>query len=345
MINSDANDSMNSIISDSKRDIKWMLDLDCFILKIIGIPSTKLIWVIASQEKVFLIDGDKAKVIKKFEHIAEIIFSAVIQPENSDLILCKSNGVFLLTVDGKMLCIVEEDNWFEHLSISSDDKYLMVSKGKTLYSFEKKNGIYKLLLKDSSFKSTISDVIFNCDSFLISNYGGVREYNISNLKDYTLFEWKTSLLNLSWSPNKKYIAVGTQENAIHFWPYPLQKEEDFQMGGYSSKVNKTLWSDDSKQFVVNGQDDVHIWDFSDGPPYGKSPRILGCGYGKIVDIIYDSNLLAAVSEEGLIFYFLPSRSDQFINIQAIDAEITCLGLASEGKKFFVGSKSGELYCF
>ena len=82
MINSDANDSMNSIISDSNRDIKWMLDLDCFILKIIGIPSTKLIWVIASQEKVFLIDGDKAKVIKKFEHIAEIIFSAVIQPEN-----------------------------------------------------------------------------------------------------------------------------------------------------------------------------------------------------------------------------------------------------------------------
>ena len=345
MIDSNVDEALKKIIKDSKGDIKWILNLDCFILKVIAIPSSKLIWVVGSEENIFLVDGDAAMVIKKFENVGDIIFSAVIHPKNSDLILCTSRGVSSLTTEGGVVSLIEEDNWFEQIAINSDGKFVLVSKGKTLYTFEEKKGKYELIAKDDSFTSTISHVIFNIDSFLISNYGGVREYPVSNLEDYTLFEWKTSLLNISWSPDKKYIAAGTQENAIHFWPYPLEKEQDFQMGGYPSKVDTILWSNDSKQFIVNGAEDVHIWDFSDGPPFGKSPKILGCGYGKIIDIIYDSNLLVAVSEEGVIFYFLPNQSEQFVNIKAIDSEITSLSLSSDERNFYVGSKSGELYCF
>lgn len=345
MMDSNADKVVNQLIDDSKASLKWSLNLDCFLLKIIAIPSSKLIWVVGSEEKVFLVDGEMATVLKRFDAIAEIIFSAVIHPKTSDLILSTSSGIRLLTVDGEIINLVDEEDWFEHVAISSDGKFILASKGKTLYSLEKKETSYELIGKDSSFTSTISDVIFSVDSFLISNYGGIREYSVSKLKDYTLFEWKTSLLNISRSPNKKYIAAGTQENAIHFWPYPLKKEEDFQMGGYHSKVDTILWSEDSKKFFVNGLEDVHIWDFSDGPPYGKSPQILGCGYGKIIDFIYNGNLLVAVSKEGFIFYFSPNHSDQFVNIQAIDDEITCLSFAGIGRNVYVGSKLGDLYCF
>ena len=345
MIDSNIDDAVKQLVNDSKESLNWSLNLDCFILKIIAIPSSKLIWVVGSEEKVFLVDGEMATVLKKFEDIAEIIFSAVIHPKNSDLILCSSSGIRLLTVEGEIIKLVDEEDWFEHIAISSDGRFILASKGKTLYSLEQKNSSYELIEKDASFTSTISDVIFNVDSFLISNYGGVREYAVSNLKDYTLFEWKTSLLNISRSPNKKYIAAGTQENAIHFWPYPLKKDDDFQMGGYHSKVDTILWSEDSKKFFVNGLEDLHIWDFSDGPPFGKSPQIFGCGYGKIIDFIYNGYLLVAASQEGVIFYFSPDHSDQFVNIQAIDAEVTCLSFAGTGRNVYVGSKSGVLYCF
>lgn len=345
MINSKVDIAVKQLVDDSKGNLKWRLNLDCFILKIITIPSSTLIWVIGSEENVFLVDSDTATVVKKFDSIAEIIFSAVIQPKTSALILCTSSGVRLLTIDGDVVVLLEEEDWFEHLAISSNGKFLLASKGKTLYTFKQKNESYELVGRDSSFTSTISHIIFNIDSFLISNYGGVREYSVSNLEEYTLFEWKTSLLNISWSPNKEYIAAGTQENAIHFWPYPLQKEKDFQMGGYPLKVDTILWSEDSKQFIVNGAEDVHIWDFSDGPPFGKSPRILGCSYGKIIDIVYDGNLLVAASEEGVVFCFIPDDSDHFVNIEAVDSEITCLSMVDNGSKIYVGSKGGDLYCF
>ena len=345
MIDSKVDEAVKQLIDDSKESLNWSLNLDCFILKIIAIPSSKLIWVVGSEDKVFLIDGETAKIVKKFENLSDIIFSAVIHPKTCDLILSTSSGIQLLTFEGKSFFLVEEEDWFEHIAISSDGRFILVSKGKTLYSLEQKDEKYQLIAKDNSFTSTISDVIFNIDSFLISNYGGVREYAVSNLKEYTLFEWKTSLLNISRSPNKKYIAAGTQENAIHFWPYPLKKDDDFQMGGYHSKVDTILWSEDSEKFLVNGLEDVHIWDFSDGPPYGKSPRIFGCGYGKIIDFIFNGNLLVAASEEGVVFYFSPDDSDQFVNIQAVDAEITCMSFAGIGRNVYVGSKSGNLYCF
>ena len=344
-MDSKVDEAVKQLIEDSKGNLNWRLNLDCYILKIIAIPTSELIWVVGSEEKVFLIDGETAMVVKKFENLAEIIFSAVIHPKTYDLILSTSSGIQLLTFEGESISLVEEEDWFEHVAISSDGRFILASKGKTLYSLEQKSGDYKLITKDTSFTSTISDVIFNVDSFLISNYGGVREYPVSNLEEYTLFEWKTSLLNISWSPDKKYIAAGTQEHAIHFWPYPLEKEKDFQMGGYQSKVDTIVWSPDSTEFIINGAEDVHIWDFSDGPPFGKSPKILTCGYGKIIDIVYDGNLLIAVSEEGMIFYFLPHKSNEFINIKAIDAEITCLSSAGMGRNAYVGSKSGDIYCF
>ena len=73
-------DALKQMINHSQVDIKWVLNLDCFILNIIAIPSSKLIWVVGSEEKV-LVDGETATVIEHFNDVAEIIFSAVIHPK------------------------------------------------------------------------------------------------------------------------------------------------------------------------------------------------------------------------------------------------------------------------
>ena len=334
---------LNRLKRESEQDINWTLDLDCFILQIISIPASNWIWVIASEENIFLVDTEKGEIVKEFRAIAEFIFSAVIHPKTNDLFIASSNGVFLLTTHESKRVLIDEKDWFEHIAISSDGSVIFVAKGRALYILEQNRDAYELLSKDDSFESTISDIIFNIDSFLVSNYGSVREYKTKDFEDYQLFKWKTSLLTTSWSTDKKYIVAGTQENIIHFWPYPFEEEKDFQISGYQSKVTKMIWTNDASEFVVNCSEDVQIWDFSDGPPTGKSPVMLKCGYGKITDIHYKGNLLIATSEKGLIFYFLPTDTDKYVQMHSVGAKISCISVNDDESEVYVGSKSGMLY--
>ena len=334
---------LNRLAEDSDENINWTLELDCYILKVLPFKSSNLIWVIASEEHVFLVDSEKGKIINKFSNIAELIFSAVIHTESKDLLIGTSNGVLILSVEGEINTIISEDGWFEHIAISEDGSILFAAKGKTLYTYQQNNNLFELVEKDDSFTSTISDILYSHNAFLVSNYGGIREYSTGDIKKYNLFEWKTSLLSTSWSPDKKYIVAGTQENAIHFWPYPLESGEDFQISGYQSKVTKMIWSKDATQFVVNSFEDVHIWDFSDGPPTGKSPITLRCGFGKIADIQFERNLLVAATEKGFIFYFIPDTTERFVSIQSLDGEITCISISEDQSELYVGTKAGQLY--
>lgn len=299
--------------------------------------------MIASEEQVFLVDVSKGEIIQQFNNIAEFIFSAVIHSQSHHVLLGTSTGVFTLTIEGEINPLISEEGWFEHISISNDGLVLLAAKGKTLYILEQNNNIFELIKKDDSFTSTISDILYSHNAFLVSNYGGVREYKIEDLKNFNMFEWRTSLLTTSWSPDKKYIVAGTQENAIHFWPYPFDSGEDFQISGYQSKVTKMIWSKDATQFVVNCFEDIHIWDFSDGPPTGKSPKTLPCGFGKIVDICYKRHLLFAASEKGFVYYFIPDISEQFISIQSIEGDISCMSSNEDDSELYVGTKSGQLY--
>ena len=97
--------------------------------------------------------------------------------------------------------------------------------------------------------------------------------------------------------------------------------------------------------MVNCSEDVHIWDFSNGPPTGKMPATLKCGFGKITDIFYKGNLLVAASERGFIFYFLPAYSEKFIQIHSVDHDISCIGMNEKESELYVGTKTGDLYCF
>ena len=340
MIEPNTDKILNLLMKESEDNSNWNIDLDCFILKIIPIPATELLWVIASEEHVFLLNSSNGKIVKKFKNVAELIFSGVIHPISNYLFISTSSGVFLLNTQGDIINLVNEADWFEHICISLDGNILFAAKGKTLYIFKLKSNGYELINQDNSFDSTISDIIFNIDSFLVSNYGSVREYRTKDLKNYNIFEWKTSLLTLSWSSNKKYIAAGTQENNIHFWPYPFVKDTDFQISGYPTKINKIIWANNSTELIINCFDDVQIWDFSNGPPTGKQPLTLKCGLGKITDIKYNGDLLVAANEKGFIFYFRPSHSEEFVQMHSINDEISCIDLNETENQLYVGSKSG-----
>ena len=142
-------EAIKNIRRATRRDLNWSIDLDCYILKIIPIPSTKFIWVVASEQDVFLVNCKIAAVIIKLENIAEFIFAAVIHPKSSEVIISTSRGVHQLTLEGEVIDLVTEENWFEHLAISDDGSVLFASKGKMLYIIQETKEGYKLAQQDT----------------------------------------------------------------------------------------------------------------------------------------------------------------------------------------------------
>jgi hypothetical protein len=71
--------------------------------------------------------------------------------------------------------------------------------------------------------------------------------------------------------------------------------------------------------------------------------MLRCGFGKIVDIQFERNLLIAATEKGFIFYFIPDTSERFVSIQSLDGEITCISISEDESELYVGTKVGKIY--
>jgi len=159
---------VKNLIRDSKDNCNWEHALCGYILTIYTIPNTEYIWVVTSEKNVYLLHTENGKIIHAFENIAELIFTSVKQPNTQELFLATNNGIFALNTEGKIKHILKENNWFEHLAFSLDGKVLFVAKGKTLYLFEQENEEYCLVKQDSSFNSTISDIIFKHGSFLVA---------------------------------------------------------------------------------------------------------------------------------------------------------------------------------
>jgi len=75
------------------------------------------------------------------------------------------------------------------------------------------------------------------------------------------------------------------------------------------------------------------------------PTILNCGYGKIVDIYFRQNILFALSDTGMVFYFYPDESKQFTQVNLVDENISCVSMNQQGTEVYLGFKSGKLFCF
>lgn len=339
------NQLLKSLSNDSSDVMNWNINLDDYVLKIIAFDEPKTVLIVGSGGKLLLVNKWTGKTIHYLKIPVDMVFFAESKPSQKTVIVGTDRGLFAINTDSfDCQHFYKENKWFEKGSWQNN--YFLSSYGKTLLIFDTQNEPFDLLKKDDSFTSTISAIASNGSSFLVSNYGGIREYNSADgFDNYKNFPWQTSLLELAWSPDKKYISSGTQERNIHFWPYPFEPEADFEMSGYPSKVNQICWTDDAHFLALNCDEEVHIWSFENGPPMNQAPQVLKCALGKIVKIHFKNSLLVACSQEGFVISFLPDVSSKLVNIRSVDGEITELCVDAEEETMFVGTNEGLVSSF
>jgi WD40 repeat protein len=131
--------------------------------------------------------------------------------------------------------------------------------------------------------SAVAALDFSPDGSRVTaaHYGGVSVWQVAKPKDKArTLAWKGSHIHVRYSPNGRFLATTTQDNAIHVWR--LSSGQDMQMAGYRTKVRQLVWTPDSRWLLSDAADCFVAWDFSGKGPEGQPPLEFGFGDGALM---------------------------------------------------------------
>ena len=162
--------------------------------------------------------------------------------------------------------------WLDRLAGHGKTGALAVAAGKDVI-VHGANGSRRVL---EAHPSTVADLDFNPDGsrLVVAHYGGVTLHELKPAATpRRLLEWKGSHLTVRYSPDNRFVATSTQDNALHIWRMATGK--DMQMQGYPTKVKQIAWSADSRFLYSSAAEHFIAWSFAGKGPEGKPPMEYG----------------------------------------------------------------------
>src|SRR3954447_25289920 len=114
-------------------------------------------------------------------------------------------------------------------------------------------------------------------------------------------EWKGSHLDVTWSPDARFLVTSMQENSLHGWRLQPDKGH-MRMSGYPAKTRSWSWSHDGHWLATSGADAAIVWPFeSKEGPMGKAPRECGARPAKVTRVAFHPKAyaLAIGYEDGM----------------------------------------------
>ena len=199
------------------------------------------------------------------------------------------------------------------------------------------------------YPSTVGGFCFSPDSkrVAVAHYGGVSIRAVDDQHSGVLtLKWAGSHLDVTWSPDSRFILSAMQENCIRGWR--LKDKQDFHMSGYASKVKSWAWVAGGRYLATSGADVIPCWPFSGRKgPLGKAPVSLGyaeSGRVTAVAAAPDYPLVAAGYDDGLVLVTQLADGDDNEQAAVIKPAggggVTDIAWALDGKYLAVATEQG-----
>jgi WD40 repeat protein len=178
----------------------------------------------------------------------------------------------------------------------------------------------------------------------VSHYNGVSLW-FPNLETKPEFlEWKGSHIDVTWSPDGRFVVTSMQENALHGWRLQPDKGH-MRMSGYPAKTRSVSWSGDGKWLATSGAEAAIIWPFdSREGPTGKAPRECGVRPATVSRVAFHPNtyVLAVGYEDGCILLIrLTDASELLVRPTVENSEVTAMAWDKAGKRLAFGCEDGQ----
>lgn len=155
------------------------------------------------------------------------------------------------------------------------------------------------------------------------------------------YEWKGPHLDITFSPDNRFLVTSMQENQLHGWK--LADKGHMRMSGYPGKTRSFSWSHDGLWLATSGAEAAIVWPFAKDGPSGKAPRECGIRPAKVTQVSFHPKglVLAIGYEDGwVILVRFTDNSELLVRAGGDGAAITSMGWDAEGKQLAFGSESG-----
>ncbi len=184
------------------------------------------------------------------------------------------------------------------------------------------------------------------DSFISVSHLELQIWKQGSSRPARTFNWNGSPLQLSVSPDGRWIASGCRDQTLHVWR--TSSGNDFRMSGFPGQVRALRWSPDGSQLLAAGGEAITSWDFTRATPAGQQPRVIGGHIGTIVDIGFrpaSPRQFATIGTDGCwMLWSLDSIAlrPMVIGTSAAESQATCMAWHPSGNSIAVGFDTGEL---
>ncbi|WP_375454762.1 WD40 repeat domain-containing protein [uncultured Methylobacterium sp.] len=178
----------------------------------------------------------------------------------------------------------------------------------------------------------------------VAHYNGVSLWYPNHETPAEIVEWKGSHIDVTWSPDGRFVVSTMQENALHGWR--LQPDRGhMRMSGYPGKVRSVSWSSDGHWLATGGAEAAIVWPFdSREGPTGKAPRECGVRPARVSRVAFHPKapVLAMGYEDGCILLVRFTDASELLVRPAVKGSaVSALAWDSRGGRLAFGCADGE----
>lgn len=178
----------------------------------------------------------------------------------------------------------------------------------------------------------------------VAHYNGVSLWYPNLETPAEVISWKGSHIDVTWSPDGRFVVSTMQENALHGWR--LQPDRGhMRMSGYPGKVRSMSWSSDGHWLATSGAEAAIVWPFdSKEGPTGKAPRECGVRPARVSRVAFHPKapVLAMGYEDGCILLVRFTDAAELLVRPAVPGStITALAWDGRGSRLLFGCADGK----
>jgi len=243
--------------------------------------------------------------------------------------------------DGAMKEIAHEKaGWIDALT-ARDDGAIAWACGKSVHARNAK-GEVKSIMAPSSVRGAA--FLPKGYRLAIAHYNGASLWFPNTDAGLDTYEWKGSHLDVTVSPDGRFVVTSMQENSLHGWR--IADKQNMRMSGYPAKSRSLSWSGDGEWLATSGADACIVWPFKDkAGPMNKAPHECGVREARVSQVAfhpkalviavgYDDGwvLLCRLTDAAELLVHRPGETDE--------GAITALTWDADGRHLLFGSAEG-----
>jgi WD40 repeat protein len=178
----------------------------------------------------------------------------------------------------------------------------------------------------------------------VSHYNGVSLWFPNLVGEPEGLAWRGSHLDVTVSPDGRFVVSAMQENALHGWR--VADHKDMRMTGYPAKTRSFSWSHDGNWCATSGAEACIVWPFSgkDGP-MGQAPREAGVRPSRVSCVAFHpkSLVLAAGYEDGFLMLCRLSDGAELLVRDSAGGKgaVTAMQWSDDGRRLLFGARDGS----